>query len=718
LSQYLFKRLTFLSLLSIAVFAQEVTMSWMEGLTINTNFGGWSGDYFSEYYIPPADGQANSIDFNMSDLPDVTGGSLSVAIYAANYPWDEINEEAIADAAPASWLGYYDNGGIFDIAGDNWIFGGINYLDGADSSFQYDPLGEPLWPETGTIDIPLYPNALDQDMLTLDLENSEFGSFYFVRNEAFIVVVKLAGFEDQSVNTEYRMGFQSAPFHHDPQPCLKFYNTLSSPIGRTGINDWGWHIRSYVWDWGVNVEFWGSPLPRFWVDQLQTTISTDDREVNATILADDPSGNVSLVEVRLHYTINDETFDVPMSGDDDLYTGVLPGQAPGTEVLYWVSAEFSNGDIHLSDPYSYSVFEPTEPILLFYDDETLDVGMAAYYYTVTLADTFFNNFDIWEAKLGPVSTELVNHYEIIYHIMGGGPFNDASSYSSVYAAWLAMGTADTPHRLFITGQDYGVISDFADTTFPASAFENMYLGVETLGPQDVSGFSPWTSIFDPYATNAVENDPLTGFLWDYAGDSLQLYHNPFTELGFGNWTDHLIPSTGTVCFTDPNYSHEALAVYNQGSGWKTAFWALDPLALSFYDPADTSSMYYWGLNVGGGPIAPTFDWFGPPHYNTVGIGEGVVVPATSKLHASHPNPFNPITNIAYELDGAADVNITVYNMLGREVAILVADFQPAGTYTVQWRGIDRSGHSVSSGLYFYTMQTEGFSATQKMMLLK
>jgi len=718
LLQYLFKRLTVLLLLSLAVFAQEVTMSNTVGLTLNSNFGGWSGDYFAEMYIPAANGLANSIDFNISDLPDVTGGSLSVAIYAANYPWDEINTESIADAAPDSWLGYYDNDGIFDISGDNWVFGGINNVDGADSSYQYDPLGDQLWPESGMVDMPVYPNADDEDTLTFDLENSESGPFYFVRTEAFIVVVKLTGFEDQSDNTEYRMGFRSGTFHHDPQPCLKFYNTISSPDGRTGINDWGWYIRSFVWDWSVNAALTSCCHVRFQVDQLRTTLSTDDRVVNATILSDDPSGNVSVVEARLHYTVNDETFVVSMVGDDDQYTGVLPGQEPGTEVLYWVSVEFSTGDIYESEASSYSIFEAVEPMLFVYDADDLGVGVAKYYYNVTLADTFYNNFDTWDPKFGPVTIQLINNYELVYHVMGSGPYNDPTTYSTIYADWLSQGTVEAPRRLFITGQDYGIISGFADTTFPAGAFENMYLGVETLGPQDI-GYDPWGSIADPYAVDAVAGDPLTGHLAAFEGDSLQLYHDPFGELGFGNWIDNLTPSSGTVCFTDPGMSDAAVAVYNEGPGWKTAFWTIDPLALSFYSPIDISSMYHWGLNVNGGPVAATFDWFGPPNYSTVGLDDvEVAVPTASKLYANYPNPFNPVTSIAYELGNAADVNITVYNMLGQEVATLVAGFQTAGAYTVQWSGIDAAGHSVSSGLYFYTMQTEGFSATQKMMLLK
>lgn len=712
------KLLIFIALLSMTCFAQEVTLSNTVGLTLNSNFGGWSGDYFAEYYLPAADGWANSIDFNMSDLPDVPGGSISVAIFDANYPWDEIDTEQIADAASAAWLGYYANNGELGIVGNNWAFGGINYVDGADSSYQYDPLGEQFWPDTGMVDMPLYPNDLDEDTLTLDLENSEFGPFYFTRGEGFIVVVKVAGFEDQPATTEYRMGFRSGSITHDPQPCLKFYNTLANPVGHTGINDWGWYIRSYAWDWSVNAELSSCCEVRFRIDALQTTLSTDDREATATILVGNPSGYPSAFEARLHYTVNDVTLDVPMTGDDDLYTGVLPGQAPGIEVLYWVSVEFQDGDIWESEAYSYSVFLPSGAMLFVYDAVDLPADTAIYHYNFGLPESFVHDLDTWEARFGQITTELVDHYELIYHVMGGGPHNDALGYSNVYADWLVQGTVDYPKRLVISGQDYGVISGFADTTFPEEAFENYYLGIETLGPQDVGSWDMWNPNTQPFAINALENDSLTGFLLDYAGDSLQLYYDPYGELGFRNWIDNLTPSTGTVCFTDPGNSDAAVAVYNSGEGWKTAFWAIDPLALSYYDPIDTSSSYHYALSDVGNPLGPTFEWFGPRTQVDIDDSKADQFPSTFKLHSNFPNPFNPVTTIEYELPVKIDLTLRIFNMLGQEVATLVDVTREAGVHSVLWSGKDQDGHAVPSGVYFYTLRSDQFVSTQKMILLK
>lgn len=693
-------------------------MSWTSGLTINTNFGGWTGDYFAELFIPPTDGFINSIDLNMSDLPNVTGGSLSIAIYAAEYPWDEIDEEEIADIVPGSWLGYYENNDTLGISGDNWVLGGINGLEGADSSFRYDPLGEKLWPEFGFYTLDLHPNEADQDTVTLDMENSAFGPFYFEWGQPFMVVVKVQGFEDQDDGMDYRTGFFAGVFHHTPQPCLKFYNTLANPDGRTGANDWGWHIRSYVWDWSLNVMFTGDPYYYIDLEQLPTTLNMQTRVVTARILPEHPTGDHAVVNATLHYSVSNEASQVPMEYHEGMYLGLLPAQDGGMDVAYWVTIDLANGHTLTSETLTYSIFDPDGAMLFVYDAEDMAASLAQYWYNLGFPDEFTHDMDMWEARFGPITSGLIEHYEVIYHVMGGGPVNDARLYSDVYSEWLSQGTEESPKRLAISGQDYGVISGYADTTFPADAFENHYLGIEILGPQDVTYGDPLTSTTDAYAIDAVENDPLSGFLWDYAGDSLQLYHDPYRELGFINWVDNLTPSSGTVCFTDPGFSDAATAVYNSGDGWKTAFWALDPLALSYYVPGDTSRMHHWAVEAVGNPMAPTIEWFGPRTQPSASDPQTDQLPVAFKLHHNYPNPFNPTTTIAYDLPFQASVKLHIFDVLGRKIVTLVEDVQAAGNYSITWEGVDHLGCSVSSGVYYCTLTTKTFTATNKMLLLK
>jgi hypothetical protein len=80
---------------------------------------------------------------------------------------------------------------------------------------------------------------------------------------------------------------------------------------------------------------------------------------------------------------------------------------------------------------------------------------------------------------------------------------------------------------------------------------------------------------------------------------------------------------------------------------------------------------------------------------------------------NYPNPFNPTTTLRYELASAQDVRVTVFDMLGRQVAELVNGYRDAGTYTVTF-----DANSLPSGVYFSRLQAGQFSQTQRMLLVR
>jgi hypothetical protein len=94
-------------------------------------------------------------------------------------------------------------------------------------------------------------------------------------------------------------------------------------------------------------------------------------------------------------------------------------------------------------------------------------------------------------------------------------------------------------------------------------------------------------------------------------------------------------------------------------------------------------------------------------------------PEAFALANNYPNPFNPATTIKYALPEASNVTLEIYNVVGQVVRTLVADHQNAGRYVVQWDAANDSGHSLSSGIYFYRLQAGGeFLEVKKMLLLK
>jgi hypothetical protein len=94
------------------------------------------------------------------------------------------------------------------------------------------------------------------------------------------------------------------------------------------------------------------------------------------------------------------------------------------------------------------------------------------------------------------------------------------------------------------------------------------------------------------------------------------------------------------------------------------------------------------------------------------------LPASYSLHQNHPNPFNPVTRIRYDLPQACDVRIIIYDVAGRQVAELVHKTQSAGRYQAVWEGRDNSGQPVPSGIYFYRIEAGEFVEVKKMLLVR
>ena len=95
-----------------------------------------------------------------------------------------------------------------------------------------------------------------------------------------------------------------------------------------------------------------------------------------------------------------------------------------------------------------------------------------------------------------------------------------------------------------------------------------------------------------------------------------------------------------------------------------------------------------------------------------------IVPETFALHQNYPNPFNPITSIRYDLPVGGLVNITVYDMMGRIVKTLVNSIQTAGFRSVKWDATNNNHQTVSAGLYIYSIYSDNYIDTKKMILLK
>jgi len=110
---------------------------------------------------------------------------------------------------------------------------------------------------------------------------------------------------------------------------------------------------------------------------------------------------------------------------------------------------------------------------------------------------------------------------------------------------------------------------------------------------------------------------------------------------------------------------------------------------------------------------------------TTGVDEGTTagIPTSFILDQNYPNPFNPTTQIRYGLPRQSRITMTIYNVLGQEIAQLYEGEQTAGFHTLFWNGLNGAGVAASSGIYLYRLEASGANGagvtrSRKMMLLK
>ena len=101
-----------------------------------------------------------------------------------------------------------------------------------------------------------------------------------------------------------------------------------------------------------------------------------------------------------------------------------------------------------------------------------------------------------------------------------------------------------------------------------------------------------------------------------------------------------------------------------------------------------------------------------------GVSDEPLIPTKLALDQNYPNPFNPQTSISFTIPEKSDLDLSVYNILGKKVRTLAhGEFEP-GDHSVVFDGNNDSGKPVSAGIYFYRLETGNNAFTRKMVLLK
>jgi hypothetical protein len=94
------------------------------------------------------------------------------------------------------------------------------------------------------------------------------------------------------------------------------------------------------------------------------------------------------------------------------------------------------------------------------------------------------------------------------------------------------------------------------------------------------------------------------------------------------------------------------------------------------------------------------------------------IPGEMNLYQNYPTPLNPSTVIGYKLSASSNLKLMIFNVLGQKIKTLMNFFQNASEHSLVWDATDDRSKPVSSGIYFYSLQTNKMTSQKKMLLIR
>ncbi len=660
---------------------------------IDSRFG-WQGqDVMIQWFKAPADLILKSVGFGEapSNEPNLAN-QVEVKVVSVN--WDQAHIVTTTTVA-AKHLGYYEAPGNGYNDAEPLIddFDGINtwnvwhVLDS--TTAMTEPFGTDIWSNNG-LGVPV---AVDPGNASGDPDNPTY----------HWVDMNLLGYEPTiQTNEIFGIAIINSNATVDDYFVRTWSTDLNIPWGafiyyangrfNPGV-DYGWWSREYAWDMAVAVDILGGGFPYINITTLNTTLSTEPRTVEASL-----GCFIPLDTVKLNYTIdNGMSWNmIPMdSVGIDTYKSDIPGQPPGTNVLYNVSAKNQMGNSIISTTCTYNIFGPIFNTLIAFNGFDTPTGYPQSYYfgidDFTTYACFAFDHDYW--SYGRLTEEIVNYYDNIIEITTSGPnFID----TTVIRNWL---NDSNEHNYMLAGDDWlGVQTGWVNTTYSAGTFQYDILGI-TADYNDVnfgqSGDHLLPSPVFPIAGSLL-GDSLEWKRIEVGVDQDSVMYDPNKEIGQANWLDGVdvlgdvevdIKGIGVTGDTFNIAIHRTLPAGN-----KVVFLSYDPLSLN-----STPSNYYWFGFSSTAPQVQVLKWFGADSLTAIETEEQL--PVQFSLSQNYPNPFNPVTKIEYSIAKTAKVEIVVFDILGREVAKLVNETKKAGKHEVNFEA-----SKYASGLYFYRLK--------------
>ncbi|MBN2012676.1 T9SS type A sorting domain-containing protein [candidate division KSB1 bacterium] len=421
------------------------------------------------------------------------------------------------------------------------------------------------------------------------------------------------------------------------------------------------------------------------------------------------NGANAVVSMQLGYMVDDAadyTWVDMTAGDGGMYSGQIPAVA-GDYVMYVVKATDDDGLSGMTMPYEFWLtgLSATEGAKVLYcgDDyytwyylSSVDSLVTSTLDEIAAAKGF--TYDMWDVDMygaPDYQTVLSNYTSVIWH-----------GYGDWDASVFPMMTNDNPFGPFV-----------------ANGGNLLFSSEEMLGQlyADADGNFQEASPLPGEAAYDILNVAWIGP--DYNYDSLKVMsaEEPLTlgmsatmkmdELPFGYMGDIADPVNMDAYILDGWLGDAWYSDYGYGTSWR------------YTDPATGSKKVTLPFCLANIPaaersifLANVYEWFMLP--TAVAKTDNGTLPTEFKLYNNYPNPFNPSTQIVFDIPKAADVQLAVYNVMGQKIRTLVTGNQAAGQYKTTWDGMNDQGLAVASGVYFYRIQAGDYVKSHKMMFVK
>jgi subtilisin-like proprotein convertase family protein len=456
---------------------------------------------------------------------------------------------------------------------------------------------------------------------------------------------------------------------------------------------------------------------------LKDIETNSPRIVKAVVITDD---NIALTDsLKLYYEANNTSYTpVKMTATGNLneFSATIPGYPLGTVVNYYFSIYDLLGEYVYSPagassvPYTYNVAIDTKPPNINHvpvvQKTTYDFpfNIFAEVNDNTGIDSVYIEYNINSGS--NVTKSFINYRDSIYYVRIAP---DSSIINSITSFGYRITAIDNSNEHNVK-------------TFPSSGYQQVnivpgfrYISTNNKPIPDHSAYGIKDTITVAYDINIGDIKIFFHASHSRFSDLSLRISSPFSNAGylFKN------PGLGTPFENakDPNITFEQdayLSMHNfetVDTGAITGEYRPDTLNLNnFYNHSakgnwilylvdnktgETGSLIGWGLD-----IIPS---------SGTGVKAETKLPDQFYLGQNYPNPFNPSTRIKYSIPSGTKVELKVFDLLGRETAVLVNDYKQAGNYEVEFSTV---GKGIASGIYFYKLTAGNFSIVKKLILLK